>query len=193
MSDLEIGRLVYLVLLGSVLLTYLLVANRRDLGTMLRNALLWGLIFLGVVVGVLLWQDMSDRIVPTQAVSFGEGRIDLPRHPSGHYFATLEVQGTPVRFIVDTGATGVVLARADAEQIGIDVDRLAFTGLARTANGTVETARVSLDEVVFGEFRDRDVDAWVTAGELDISLLGMSYLSRFDRIEIESDRLVLSR
>lgn len=193
MSDLEIGRLVYLVLLGGILLAYLVIANREGPATTLRHALLWGLIFLGVVVGAGLWLDVRDRLLPGRAVSFGEGQIALPRGPGGHFYATLQVHGVPVRFVVDTGATDVVLARADARRIGLDPDRLVYGGRARTANGLVPTARITLEEVVFGDFTDRDVAAWVNSGEMDVSLLGMSYLGRFERIAIEGGTLVLTR
>ena len=193
MSEHDIGRLVYLVLLGTVLLAYLLVAGRAQLGTMLRGALLWGLIFLGVTVGAMLWLDVRDQIMPTRAVSFGDGRIELPRDPSGHFFATLEVQGVPMRFIVDTGATDVVLSQADARRLGLDPEQLVYTGRARTANGVVRTARITLEEVTFGDFTDRDLRAWVNEGQLEHSLLGMGYLERFDRVEISRDRMILTR
>ncbi len=193
MSEHDIGRLTYLVLLGIVLLAYLLIANRSQLGTMLRGAVLWGLIFLGVTVGAMLWQDIRDDVAPTRAVSFGDGRVEVPRDPSGHFFATLQVQGVPVRFIVDTGATDVVLSRADAQRLGLDPDQLVYTGRARTANGVVRTARITLEEVTFGDFTDHDLRAWVNEGELDFSLLGMSYLERFERVEIARDRMTLTR
>ena len=193
MSEHDVGRLVYLVLLGAVLVSYLLISHRAQLGALLRGGLLWGLIFLGVAVGALLWQDVRDDLIPTRAVSFGEGRVEVPRHPSGHYFATLTVQGVPVEFIVDTGATDVVLSRADARRLGLDPDRLVYSGQAQTANGTVRTARIILDDVTFGGFSDQQLRAWVNEGELEYSLLGMAYLERFDRIEISRDRLILIR
>lgn len=189
----DYGRLSYLVILGGVLLMYLLIANRNNLGTVLRQAMLWGLIFLGAIAGIGLWQDVRDTVVPTRAVSFGEGRIEVPRAEDGHYYVTLSISGEPVRFVVDTGATDMVLARRDAMRLGIDPDALAYTGRARTANGLVRTARIALDDVALGSFVDNDVTAWINEGEMDISLLGMGYLGRFERIEIERGRLVLIR
>ena len=193
MGEYEIGRLTYLGLLGAVLLTYLLVANRDRLGAVLRGAVLWALIFLGVILGALIWQEVRDDVIPTRAVSFGEGRIEVPRDSGGHFLATLEVQGVPVAFIVDTGATDIVLSRGDARRLGLDPDQLVYSGRARTANGIVRTARIELEEITFGDFTDSAVRAWVNEGELDISLLGMSYLERFERVEIARDRLILTR
>jgi aspartyl protease family protein len=193
MTESDIGRLIYLVLLGSVLVVYLILANRNTLGAMARGAVLWGLIFLGVVAGYGLWQGVRDDVIPRQSVSVGEGAIAVPRSRDGHYYLTLNLNGTDVRFIVDTGATDVVLTQADAARIGIDPDSLRFTGIARTANGTVRTAPVRLDVVRLEGFTDRGIGAFVNEGALDTSLLGMGYLERFDRIEIQRDRLILTR
>ncbi|MGY6411224.1 MAG: retropepsin-like aspartic protease family protein [Alkalilacustris sp.] len=194
MGEHEIGRLTYLALLGAVLLTYMVVANRGQLGALLRGALLWVLIFTGVIVAALLWQDMREDVLPqARLVSFGEGTITVPRDAGGHFLATLEVQGVPIEFVVDTGATDVVLSQADARRLGLDPDQLVYSGRARTANGVVRTARITLEGVTFGGFTDNDVRAWVNEGELDLSLLGMSYLERFERVEIARDRLILTR
>lgn len=151
------------------------------------------MIFLGVVAAYGLWDVVRDEVAPQQVLNVTEGRIEVPRGPDGHYYLTLDLNGQAVRFIVDTGATDVVLARTDARRVGIDPDSLTYSGIARTANGRVRTARVRLDEVRLEGFVDRGVPAFVTEGELDTSLLGMGYLQRFERIEIARNRLVLTR
>lgn len=193
MSESEIGRLVYLGLLGSVLVVYLILSNRNAMGALARGAVLWGLIFVGVVAGYGLWDGVRDEVAPRQVLNVTDGRIEVPRSPDGHYYMTLDLNGQAVRFIVDTGATDVVLAQSDARRVGIDPDTLNFTGIARTANGSVRTARVRLDEVRLEGFIDTGVTAFVTEGALDTSLLGMGYLQRFERIEIARNRLILTR
>jgi len=98
-----------------------------------------------------------------------------------------------VRFVVDTGASSIVLLERDAEAAGIDLSRLRYTGTAMTANGAVRTARVVLDEIGLEGMEDRRVTAFVNEGEMAESLLGMSYLQRFDRLEISGGRLILER
>lgn len=193
MSDHDIGRLIYLGLLGSVLVVYLILANRNSLGTLARGAVLWGLIFIGVVAAYGLWETVRDEVAPQQVLRTGDGRVEVPRSRDGHYYITLDINGAELRFMVDTGATDMVLTMADAAAVGIDPDTLRFTGIARTANGTVRTARVRLDAVRLGDFVDHGVTAWVNEGALDTSLLGMAYLDRFARIEIARDRLILTR
>jgi len=193
MTEDQIGRIAFLVLLGTAILGYLLVANRDRLGSLLRHAMLWGLIFVGLIAAAGLWQDIRQSALPRQTVFAAEGRIEVPAARDGHFYLTLDIGGTPVRFVVDTGATDLVLSRQDALRLGIDPQALVYSGTARTANGSVRTARTRLAEVRLGPFSDRNVAAWVNAGEMDESLLGMAYLSRFERIEITGGRLILSR
>jgi aspartyl protease family protein len=189
----DIGRIVYLVLLGAAVGGWFLVTNRESLGKTAQQAAIWGLIFLGVIAVAGLWDDIRNDVAPRQSIVSGGARIEVPRSFDGHYHLSLEVNGTPVRFVVDTGATDMVLSRDAARAVGIDPDRLAYLGRADTANGTVPIARVTLDTVTLGGITDRNVGASVNGGEMFGSLLGMSYLSRFGRIEIADGRLVLER
>ena len=193
MDALDTGHLVYLVILGIAVVGWFVAENRQSLGRTLRTGLAWAFIFLGVIAGYGLWGDIRDDVAPRQTVFTDQARVEVPRAFDGHYYLTLALNGVPVDFVVDTGATDMVLSRADAARIGLDPDRLAFTGIAGTANGEVRTARVRLDEVSLGAITDRNVPASVNAGEMDTSLLGMSYLQRFSRIEIANGRLLLER
>ncbi len=191
MGEWETGRLIYLLLLLAAVGGWMAVEYRARMGQALRTLMAWGLIFLGVAAGYGVWQDIRSTAMPIQRVEEG-GRVVLNRRGDGHFHLTLRIGGTPVDFLVDTGATNVVLSRQDARKLGIDPDRLAYLGRAQTANGGVRTARVTLEDVRLGEIRDARLPAYVTDGDLEGSLLGMDYLRRF-RIEIEGGRMVLSR
>ncbi len=193
MSAMDTGQLIYLVMLLAAVVFWFVVANRNSMGRVMQHAALWGLIFLGAIAAVGLWGDIRQTVVPRQAVFSDQGRIEVPRSPDGHYYLTLDVNGHPTRFVVDTGATSIVLLEADARAAGIDPARLNYSGTAMTANGAVRTARVVLDEIGFEEMTDRRVTAFVNEGEMAESLLGMSYLQRFDRLEISGGRLILER
>lgn len=185
-----IARTLYLVVLLAALAAWGMAEFRGRMGQGLRMGVAWGTIFVAVMAGFALWHDIRRDVMPTQMAEGGE--ITLPRAPDGHYYLRLEVGGEPVDFLVDTGASNVVLSQADARRLGIDPDALAFTGEASTANGPVRTARVSLPDVALGPYRDDRVPAYVTDGAMDVSLLGMDYL-HFYRIEIAGDRMVLRR
>lgn len=187
----DLARLFYLLLLLTGLLGFFLVGGPRRLGATLRNALIWALIFAMAIIAYGFRDTLRGALLPDAALQVAEGVIELRRGGDGHFHATIAVNGVPVRFVVDTGATDVVLSRRDAERVGIDLDRLRFSGRAMTANGPVATAQVRLGTVAFGDKVARDLPASVTDGALGFSLLGMSYLNRFARIEIAGNRMLL--
>jgi len=193
MDSWDIGSLAYLGLLGAVLVFWLIVHNRQTLGRTLQQAAGWVLIFLAVIAAVGLWDDIRRTALPGRAAVATEDRIEVPRSPDGHFYLTLLVNGAPVQFMIDTGASAVVLRPDDAARAGIDTAGLAFTGRANTANGAIRTAPVRLAKVSLGAIEDRNLRAWVNEGEMDQSLLGMSYLERWGRIEIAGQHLVLER
>ena len=193
MGEYELGRLAYLGLLLGALVIWFVVHHRETISRTLQQAVAWGLIFLGVIAAVGLWQDIREQTLTSQAVFEGPGRIEVPRAWDGHYYLTLAVNGAPVQFVVDTGATDIVLTRDDAERAGLPLDRLDYIGRAMTANGEVRTAPVRLESLSLGPITDAHVPAWVNEGDMSRSLLGMSYLNRWDRIEISGGSLVLSR
>ena len=117
--------------------------------------------------------------MPVESVPLGL-RADLAQHYAD-------------RAAVRLRAGDLQWAEADARAAGIDPARLNYSGTAMTANGAVRTARVVLDEIGFEEMTDRRVTAFVNEGEMAESLLGMSYLQRFDRLEISGGRLILER
>lgn len=185
------ARLAYLGLLLAAVGGYIVVEFRSRMGQAMRMAAAWGLIVIGLMAGYGLWHDLRPTVLPRQTVAEG-GEIRLPRAPDGHYHLTLTIDGTPVPFLVDTGASDVVLTLSDARRLGLDPDTLAFIGEARTANGTVRTARVTLTDVQLGPYQDARLGAVVNEGEMDTSLLGMAYLGRY-RIEIDSGEMILRR
>ena len=104
--------------------------------------------------------------------------VTLATDASGHFMASGRVNGSEVRFMVDTGATMVTLPLADARRLGIDLSQ-APIATSMTANGPVRVYRVRLDSVQVGDLVINNVDGIVTSGNgLDIALLGMSFLNR---------------
>jgi aspartyl protease family protein len=111
--------------------------------------------------------------------------------PQGHFVIEAEVNGVPVTFLVDTGASEIVLTTADAGRLGFDPHRLEFSQRFRTANGEVRGAPVKLRELRVGQFSLYDLDASVNAAPLPVSLLGMSFLQRLHGYRVEDRRLIL--
>lgn len=188
----DFPRLAYFALLLIAVGGYAVVEFRKAPGRTVRHGLVWGFIFLGLIAVAGLWPDIRQSISPRQQLLEG-GRIEVPLGNDGHYQLTAEVNGAPVRFIVDTGASFIALTRQDAETVGIDPDGLAYAGQARTANGVIATAPVILRSVTIGDIHDDNVQAMVLSSELPGSLMGMNYLSRFARVSIENGLLILER
>ncbi len=121
-----------------------------------------------------------------------ERLIKLRRQPGGHFIVHASINGEAVQMIIDTGATTVVLRTLDAQQIGIDTDKLTYNVPVETANGSAFAASVKLKSVLVGPVGVGNVDALVTKpGSLDQSLLGMSFLSRLKSYEFSGDFLSL--
>jgi aspartyl protease family protein len=184
-------RLLYLAVLLAGVVAFGFAGRRLRLRH-LRDLALWLLILAMLVIAYGFRDTLQSALYPARGIAV-DGAIELHRGADGHFRAELEVNGRPLRFIVDTGATDIVLSRADATAVGIDVDGLDFFGRAQTANGLVATAPVRLGSVRFGDMVDTGVAAQVNGGELSVSLLGLAYLDRFARIEIAGDRMRLHR
>nr|WP_290428503.1 TIGR02281 family clan AA aspartic protease [Defluviimonas salinarum] len=175
----------------AVIAGYFLLANRRQLGKVAQQAAIWGLIFLGAIAVAGLWDDIRRSARPAEAVIRGDS-IEVPAAADGHFYLMAEVNGVTVRFVVDTGATDIVLTQRDAARAGLDPEGLNYFGTAMTANGRVATAPVRLDTLALGGVSDANVPAVVNGGELDTSLLGMSYLGRHE-VTFSRDRMILRR
>jgi len=188
----QIARLAYLLLLALAVGGYFFAQNRGQWPKLAQQFAVWVLIFVGVIAGYGLWGDIQRQLRPAQ-VMLQDGTIEVPRMADGHFYLAALVNGEKVDFVVDTGASDIVLTREDAARVGLDPADLAFTGIAGTANGTVRTAPARVDEIRIGAVVDRNVPVSVNSGEMHGSLLGMSYLRRFSRIEIAGDRLLLKR
>ncbi len=114
-------------------------------------------------------------------VSAGDGsdKIVMTADVQGHFYTTGTVNGTSVRFVVDTGATSIALGPNDAQRIGLDL-RQGQRGLTSTANGTVVVTRIPLDTVRIGGVTLHNVAAVVLPTNMPIALLGMSFLNRME-------------
>lgn len=115
----------------------------------------------------------------------------IPKASDGHFWANATVNQKAVRFLVDTGATVVVLTPADAQRLGFDRQVLIYDRKVVTANGPTEAAQVVLSTVGIGGSTVHNVEALVLRDGLNTSLLGMSYLGRLRRFEATPSSLIL--
>ena len=138
------------------------------------------------------WTTRGERqraVLPSRSAPSGEVRLGRAR--DSHFYADTDVDGARIRMLVDSGASVVALTRRDAEAIGIDVDRLPIGGSANTAGGVVPLRPVMLDRIDIDGIEVRRVQAAVIDADMGVSLLGQSFLSRLNAVNVEGDTMTL--
>lgn len=200
----ETMQIVAALMFGAYAL-YLLAGHRGRLGQAVRYLATWAVLFLAFVGGyayrdeitAVAYRVMGELVPPGQSVSVetsdsGERAVRVRRRPDGHFMARVEINGSPVTMLVDTGASTVVLKPADAERAGIEVKKLSFSVPVQTANGTTFAAPVRLRSITIGGIEIRDVETLVSKpGNLKESLLGMTFLKRLRSYEFAGEFLTL--
>ncbi|HNC52818.1 MAG TPA: TIGR02281 family clan AA aspartic protease [Accumulibacter sp.] len=117
--------------------------------------------------------------VAAQETGSAAAKATLTADGSGHFVTTGSINGTSVRFLVDTGATMVSLGAGEAQRIGLDASK-GQPAVVNTANGQASAIRVKLDTVRVGEIVLNNVDALVHQQDMPLTLLGMSFLNRME-------------
>lgn len=120
-------------------------------------------------------------------------QVRLTRNVEGHYQIDARVNGTYITFLVDTGATDVVLSPADARRIGFSEGQLNFSERAETANGTVYVAPVILNNLTIGSIIVNGLPAKVDKAPMEYSLLGMRFLNQLHGWRVEQQTLILEQ
>lgn len=149
--------------------------------------MLFGAWIVGLALLAMFFERLFERQEnpnPTPALSQGADgvpQVVLERNRAGHFVATGSINGVPVRFLVDTGATDVALPLPLARRLELP---LRPGGMSNTANGTVRTWSTQLDRVELGGLVARQVRASVLPNMPgDDVLLGMSYLRHLEMIQ----------
>ncbi len=118
----------------------------------------------------------------------------LESDPQGHFQVEARIEGRFIDFVVDTGASLVVLRESSAALAGIRPQPRDYTAVAVTANGKIKAAPTKIERVEVGGITVYDVSAIVLPDEaLSKNLLGVSFLSRLKRYEYANGRLVLEQ
>ena len=173
------------------------------IGWALRQLVIWG------ALGLLFYAFVGNRLTLQSNAPVAAGSATAPRgvpgapdrqapnssvhRPDrrGHVVLDAVVNGSPMQFLVDTGATVVALTPGDAAAAGFSRGDLVFNVKTNTANGIGRAAAVKLRELRIGQFSAYDVPA-VVMENLGTSLLGQSFLTRLDSYEMRDGVLTLN-
>ena len=165
----------------------------------MTRALLLGVAACAALIGALLWTDTVRLILARDTLThFVESvtappasAVEVPRGRDG-FKLKANINGTPATMVVDTGATTVVLTYETAQAIGLPLELLDYDVDVETAGGKIQAARLTLSQLKIGHLSEKDVPALVAQrGQMKTNLLGMSFLSRLESVEVRADSLKL--
>jgi aspartyl protease family protein len=197
-SPLQNPYLWRLVAVLAVAASGLLFIRHTNLKQASRNILAW-MGVAGVLIVGFAYQEELRRIVlrvrsdiiPGYPVETAQHEMTISESANGGYFVYGSISGKPVKFLVDTGASDIVLSPSDARRVGIDVATLNFDHSYETANGVGQGARLTLPSLKVGQVEMSDVDVSVDKTEMSSSLLGMTFLRRLKSFGFGNRQLIL--
>jgi len=176
----------------------LIFVRRVAFGRAARDIAIW----IGLAAILLLGYAYQDELrhvnarvmaalLPGYAASSGEQELVLTVRNDGHFHIFATVNGSPIDFLVDTGASDIVLSPNDARRVGIDVDSLIFSRTYETANGVGRGAPVTLLSLEVGPIHLTNQAASVNRSEMLSSLLGMTFLRNIASFEVRDRNLFI--
>lgn len=196
------GQAAYMGIWGVVLAAGILGSGIR-LSDFARNMAVWAVIILALVAAYQYryeLQDVGSRItaglIPGSPISGraldGSLTVTLAKSANGHFEVNGRVNGARVHFLVDTGASSVVLSQEDAERAGIDTSSLVYNVPINTANGRASAASVTITNLQIGDIERQNIRAMVTQeGLMTGSLLGMNFLQTLGGFSVRGDQLIM--
>lgn len=197
LDGMDKANAIYLSIILVVVLIGSASLRRMGPGRAIGMAAAWIAMF-AVIIIATTYSDDSKAIFGRfiGEVDPARGRVQgrefhIRSRSDGHFWVRAEINDASVLFLIDTGASGIVLTADTAARIGIDVDTLVFDQMARTANGTVRGASTRVAKLEVGPIVRTDMPVSVTLGELDTNLLGMTFLRTLGGWRVEGDSLIM--
>ena len=190
-------ELVYSILILAVVTSSVVVHSSMTLTKAFKYCSIWLLIAL-TLFSLYTFRHESRhvfaRLFSELVPSYGnnaDGEISFPISRDGHFFLEAEVNGASVRFLVDTGASDIILTLRDAKRLGFNMKNLNYDKIYNTANGRVFAASVLLKSIIVGPITLNNFSASINQADLKYSLLGMTFLNQLSSYEVRDDILIL--
>jgi len=191
-NDLMLGGLY--ILMAVMLVLGALMSRREPAAKLLTMALAWVAIFGAGFVLFTFRDDIGWVAQRLRAEATGQpveqgAQIRIPMAIDGHFWVEAKLNGQPVKFLVDSGATMTTIGRNAAERAGVEVSPTADQ-LVRTGNGVVRVSSARARRLEVGSIERRDVRMHVAEDD-NLNVLGMNFLSSLERWGVEGRWLVL--
>jgi aspartyl protease family protein len=197
-SDFDEAYLVRNIAVLALVSAGIVFSTRFKTSELVRNAALWGVAGLVLATGYVYRADLGsigDRLyselVPSYAVATSLHTLTLTASADGSFYITGSVNGFPVLFLIDTGASDIVLSPADAKRLGASATSLDFSHKFETANGVGYGAMIRVERLEVGPIRRRDITVSVNQAEMSTSLLGLAFLKNLDSFQVSGNHLFL--
>jgi aspartyl protease family protein len=183
-----------------LLLLSSLAARRLPLGYVAKAAFAWIAIFAALFAIFsfrfefnAVWERVKADISGTAGQSVSGEEITIRRQDDGHYWLQLDVNGKPVRFMIDSGATTTAVNADTARETGIEVDTDGYPVYLNTANGSVAAQRGSIQSLKIGTRDIGQHNVVVSESFGDTNVLGMNFLDSMQSWKVEGNVMTLKQ
>jgi aspartyl protease family protein len=196
-SDIDLAYFVNCVVFLALVSAGVVMGRRFTTRETLRNAVIWVGIFALCVIGYTFRDNLEavgtkirGELIPSYPIASGRS-ITLIASEGGSFYTMGTIDGTNAMFLIDTGASDIVLSPADAQRAGIDISQLDFSQPFETAHGSGRGASIAIDQLSIGPITLRNVRATVNQSPMRTSLLGITFLQSLESFEIRGNKLTL--
>jgi aspartyl protease family protein len=179
-----------------LLLVSSIAVRRLPLGYVAKAGLAWIAIFAALFAifsfrfeFIGIWERVKADISGTGGQSVSSEAIELRRQDDGHYWLMVGINGKPVRFMVDSGATMTAINATTAKEVGVDAD--GYPIILSTANGRLAAKRANVRSLTVGPHRIENHPVVVSERFGDVNLLGMNFLNSMQSWRVEANKMVL--
>jgi len=197
-GDVDNGEALRLMAVLAVVSSGLLYARQINLTAVARAVVGWFAIFTLAILAYAAKDDVArlavrlrTAILPRYAVANAPQSMVVGRGEGGAFVVNGAINGAPVRFLIDTGASDIVLSPADAARAGLRPDTLKYLQPSETANGAGHSAFAAVETLNVGPIALKNVPVTVNQAPMSDSLLGMTFLRRLESFEVRGDQLFL--
>ena len=194
----EWSNIIYVIIL-IVLLIMGFSSKELPLKKFFEYAGLWIIIALVALVSYSYrfeFFEAKDRVLsdlfPSKAINKNHQQLTINVSQDGHYYLNVKIKNFPVRFMIDTGASEVVIDKNLAIKLGYDLKNINYNKVFQTANGEAYGASIYFDEVDVSGIKFYNIQGSITDSRLATPLLGMTFLQKFYKYEFYRDKLILT-